>query len=51
MSKIEKIKKIVLIALGFAVATYLIISALAILKQDSTSESNISREVHRNTVK
>jgi len=31
MSKIEKIKKMVLIAIGFALATYLIMSGMAIL--------------------
>ena len=51
MSKIEKIKKTVLIALGFALATYLIMSAMAILDQESASEANSSREIHSNTVK
>jgi hypothetical protein len=38
MSKIEKIKKIVLIALGFALATYLIMSGMAMLDaQDITN--------------
>lgn len=31
MSKIEKIKRIILIALGFGLATYLIMSGMAIL--------------------
>ena len=31
MSKIEKIKRIVLISLGFALATYLIMSGMAML--------------------
>ena len=47
MSKIEKIKKMVLIALGFGMATYLIMSGMAILDQDS----NTTSEVHSNTVK
>jgi amino acid permease len=34
MSKSEKIKKIVLIATGFALSTYLIMSGFAILNQD-----------------
>ena len=34
MSKLEKIKRMILIALGFALATYLIISGTAILKND-----------------
>lgn len=47
MSKIEKIKRIVLIALGFGMATYLIMSGTAILNQ----ESNTTSEVHSDTVK
>ncbi len=50
MSKTEKIKKTILIALGFALATYLIMSAMAILDQDSANESNSSRKIHSNTV-
>jgi len=34
MSKSEKIKKILLIATGFALSTYLIMSGFAILNQD-----------------
>lgn len=34
MSKLEKIKRIILIALGFGLATYLIISGMAILEQE-----------------
>jgi hypothetical protein len=34
MSTIEKIKKTVLIALGFGLATYLIMSGVAILNQE-----------------
>ncbi|WP_255550558.1 hypothetical protein [Sulfurimonas aquatica] len=37
MSKIEKIKRIILIALGFGLATYLIMSGSAILNQDQNS--------------
>lgn len=61
MSKIEKIKKVILIAAGFALATYLLMSGLAILKQESLSSSveglsslvdgNSSSEVHGDTVK
>ena len=47
MSTTEKIKKMVLIALGFGMATYLIMSGLAMLNQ----ESNATVEVHSNTVK
>jgi hypothetical protein len=50
MSKSEKIKRTILIAAGFAMATYLIMSAMAILDKDSASESNSSREIHSNTV-
>ncbi len=34
MSKIEKIKRVILVALGFALATYLIMSGVAILNQE-----------------
>lgn len=47
MNKIQKIKKIILIAIGFALATYLIMSGTAILNQDV----NATSEVHSNTVK
>jgi hypothetical protein len=47
MSKIEKLKRTILIAIGFGMATYLIMSGMAILEQDS----NTSSEVHSNTVK
>ena len=51
MSKIEKIKRTILISLGFAIATYLIMSAMAILNQDSTNDVNITGEVHSHAVK
>jgi hypothetical protein len=47
MSRIEKLKRTILIAIGFGMATYLIMSGMAILEQDS----NTSSEVHSNTVK
>ena len=47
MSKIEKIKRVVLIALGFGMATYLIMSGTAILNQ----ESNVTSEIHSDTMK
>jgi len=50
MSKFEKIKKMILIALGFAMATYLIMSAMAILNQKSASESNTTRKMHTHAV-
>ena len=37
VSTIEKIKRTVFIALGFALATYLIMSGIAILENDSKS--------------
>jgi len=44
MSKIEKIKRITLIALGFGLATYLIMSGMAILDAEETkSEQNITK--------
>jgi len=47
MSKIEKIKRVILIALGFGLATYLIMSGMAMLNQDV----NATSEVHGDTVK
>jgi len=40
MTKLEKIKKMVLITLGFAFATYFIMSGMAILDKDSKVENN-----------
>jgi len=52
MSKIEKIKRTILIALGFAMATYLIMSGVAMLDNENlTAEQNSSSKVHSNTVK
>ena len=45
MSTKEKIKRTILIALGFGLATYLIMSGMAILHKESAGE------VHSNTVK
>jgi uncharacterized membrane protein len=50
MSKTEKIKRTVLIAIGFAMATYLIMSAMAILDKESAREADTSGKVHSNTV-
>ncbi len=47
MSKIEKIKRMVLIAIGFGMATYLMMSGFAMLDNDS----NTTSEVHSDTVK
>jgi len=56
MSKIEKIKRIILIALGFGLATYLLINGFAILDKENAkktsleNERNISSEVYGDTV-
>ncbi len=47
MSKFEKIKKMILIAIGFGAATYLLMSGFAMLD----NEAKISSEVHSDTVK
>jgi len=47
MSKIEKVKRMILIAIGFGMATYLLMSGLAMLDQ----EANTTSEVHSDTVK
>jgi len=39
MSKIEKIKRVTLIAIGFGMATYLIMSGSAILNKEDTNRS------------
>ena len=44
MSKIEKIKHTVLIAFGFGIATYLIMSGAAILSKADTNTSTIQKE-------
>lgn len=46
MNKVEKTKRIIVIALGFGMATYLIMSGVAILDQ----ESNTTSEVHSDTM-
>ena len=54
MSKFEKIKKVFLIALGFGLATYLIMSGTAMLNQEekaSLVDGNASGKIHSNTVK
>ena len=47
MNSLQKLKKIVLIAFGFGLATYLIMSGTAMLNQDV----NATSKVHTNTVK
>ena len=47
MSKFEKIKKMILIAISFGMATYLLMSGFAMLD----TESNSTSEVHSDTVK
>lgn len=51
MSKIEKIKRVVLIALGFGLATYLIMSGMAMLEQESSKDINTAGKIHSDTVK
>lgn len=41
MNTIEKVKKIVLIALGFGISTYLIMSGFAILNQDDSNTTKV----------
>lgn len=45
MSKIEKIKRMILIALGFGLASYLIMSGMAILDKEETHELNATSVV------
>jgi len=47
MSKFEKIKKMILIAIGFGMATYLMMSGFAMLDAESSSTG----KVHSDTVK
>ncbi|MDF1876604.1 hypothetical protein JHD47_02100 [Sulfurimonas sp. SAG-AH-194-L11] len=47
MSTQEKIKKTVVIALGFALATYLIMSGTAILNQDN-QDTNATQKIEKN---
>ena len=53
MNNLQKIKKTILIALGFGLATYLIINGMAMLDAEgvSSSESNTTSEVHSDTMK
>jgi len=45
MSKIEKFKRTVFIAIGFGLATYLIINGMAMLDAETKlNENNITRE-------
>ena len=52
MNTKEKIKRTLLIALGFGLATYLLINGFAILQKEKelSPEQNATREVHSNTV-
>jgi len=52
MSKTEKIKRTIMIAFGFGLATYLIINGFAILEKEKEleSERNITSKVHGDTV-
>lgn len=54
MNKIEKIKKVTFIAIGFGLSTYLLINGFAILDEEnkkSNMEINSTSEVHGNAVK
>ncbi len=54
MSKIEKIKRVILIILGLSLSAYLIYSGFAILNQEehsATGQNDPRSEVHGNTVK
>lgn len=54
MSKIEKIKRIILIILGLSFSAYLLYSGFAILNQEEAllaGDVNSSGKVHSNTVK
>ena len=42
MSKIEKIKRVVLIAIGFGAATYLLLSGFAMLEQEELAKGSSS---------
>jgi hypothetical protein len=49
MSKIEKIKRTILIALGFGLATYLIMSGSAILNKKDVNRTKIPKiEIQKN---
>jgi len=45
MSKIEKIKRIILIASGFGLATYLIMSGSAILTKEADQNNTIEEKI------
>jgi hypothetical protein len=52
MTKLDKFKKMATIALGFALSTYLIMSGMAMLQNDTHSnEINTTSKVHSNTMK
>ena len=48
MSKFEKIKKMIMIALGFGLSTYFIMSGMAMLDAD---EQKSDSKIHSNTMK
>jgi len=43
MNRVEKIKRTILIALGFALATYLIMSGAAMLKQEELNATKVDK--------
>ena len=50
MSKMEKIKRTILIALGFGMATYLIMSGMAMLDNDVDAASEVHSDAVQGTV-
>ncbi|WP_428743737.1 hypothetical protein [Sulfurimonas sp.] len=50
MTKMEKFKRTVIIALGFAISTYLIMSGMAMLDQEKSVDGNFTSKVHSDTV-
>jgi len=47
MNKVEKIKRIILISLGFALATYLIMSGTAILNKEEKNTTQGMKEINQ----
>ena len=53
MNRIEKVKKVTLIAVGFGLSTYLLINGFALLEQENlkSDDTNVTSEIHGDTVK
>jgi len=47
MSRFEKLKKMMSIALGFALATYLIMSGIAMLQQQRDTNTTLHVNIHK----